>query len=92
MPFHLYFMPFRAILQVLQVQMKAKEEGFSDVLFLDVTNKYIEEVSSCNIFAVKVGIQSAIERVLGAPSFGLLSPLSAATASLAQSYGKSNER
>ena len=40
--------------QVLQVQMKAKKEGFSDVLFLDVTNQYIEEVSSCNIFVVKV--------------------------------------
>ena len=39
---------------VLKVQLKAKKEGFSDVIYLDaVNNKYIEEVSSCNFFAVK---------------------------------------
>ena len=39
---------------VLKVQLKAKKEGFSDVIYLDaVNNKYIEEVSSCNFFVVK---------------------------------------
>jgi branched-chain amino acid aminotransferase len=41
--------------QVLKTQRAAKAEGFSDVLYLDaVENKYVEEVSSCNIFVVKV--------------------------------------
>ena len=41
--------------QVLQTQLAAKAEGYSDVAFLDaVHNKYLEEVSSCNIFVVKV--------------------------------------
>ena len=36
------------------MQLKAKEEGYSDVIYLDaVNNKYIEEVSSCNFFVVK---------------------------------------
>ncbi|CAJ1936220.1 unnamed protein product [Sphenostylis stenocarpa] len=35
----------------------AKANGFSDVLFLDsATGKYIEEVSSCNVFIVKDNI------------------------------------
>ncbi|KAL8494633.1 hypothetical protein ACS0TY_025461 [Phlomoides rotata] len=34
---------------------RAKERGFSDVLYLDSENKrYVEEVSSCNIFILKV--------------------------------------
>lgn len=38
---------------VLKVQLAAKKEGFSDVIYLDaVNNKYIEEVSSCNFFVV----------------------------------------
>ncbi|XP_021725071.1 branched-chain-amino-acid aminotransferase 2, chloroplastic-like isoform X1 [Chenopodium quinoa] len=33
---------------------KAKNNGYSDVLYLDsVTGKYVEEVSACNIFIVK---------------------------------------
>jgi branched-chain amino acid aminotransferase len=40
---------------VLKAQRTAKEKGYSDVLYLDaVHNKYLEEVSSCNIFVVKV--------------------------------------
>ncbi|XP_021725030.1 branched-chain-amino-acid aminotransferase 2, chloroplastic-like [Chenopodium quinoa] len=39
---------------VLKPMTKAKDRGFSDVLYLDsVSGKYIEEVSSCNIFIVK---------------------------------------
>ncbi|CAN4095309.1 unnamed protein product [Withania somnifera] len=39
---------------VLRAIKSAKERGFSDVLYLDSVNKrYIEEVSSCNIFLVK---------------------------------------
>jgi len=39
---------------VLKVQLQAKKEGFSDVIYLDAKeNKYIEEVSSCNFFVVK---------------------------------------
>eukprot|EP00210_Caulerpa_lentillifera_P004929 g4703.t1 len=39
---------------VLKVQLKAKEQGYTDVVFLDVVeNKYLEEVSSCNIFILK---------------------------------------
>lgn len=41
--------------------MRAKSNGFSDVLYLDSVNgKYIEEVSSCNIFIVKVMLQKPI--------------------------------
>ncbi|GMH16485.1 hypothetical protein Nepgr_018326 [Nepenthes gracilis] len=40
----------------LKAQARAKSRGFSDVLYLDsVDNKYIEEVSSCNIFIIKDG-------------------------------------
>ena len=39
---------------VLKVQLQAKKDGFSDVIYLDAKeNKYIEEVSSCNFFVVK---------------------------------------
>jgi hypothetical protein len=39
---------------VLKTQLAAKAVGFSDVVYLDAKeNKYIEEVSSCNIFVVK---------------------------------------
>ncbi|XP_039049797.1 branched-chain-amino-acid aminotransferase 2, chloroplastic-like [Hibiscus syriacus] len=39
---------------VLKAIARAKERGFSDVLYLDaVKRKYLEEVSSCNIFIVK---------------------------------------
>ncbi|KAL9378693.1 hypothetical protein Peur_030028 [Populus x canadensis] len=39
---------------VLKAQSAAKARGFSDVLYLDcVHKKYLEEVSSCNIFVVK---------------------------------------
>eukprot|EP00475_Leptophrys_vorax_P038623 TRINITY_DN68475_c0_g1_i1.p3 TRINITY_DN68475_c0_g1~~TRINITY_DN68475_c0_g1_i1.p3 ORF type:complete len:416 (+),score=1.00 TRINITY_DN68475_c0_g1_i1:223-1470(+) len=44
---------------VLKTQMAAKQDGFSDVVYLDAQeNKYIEEVSSCNIFVVKDGVIS----------------------------------
>ncbi|XVF39740.1 hypothetical protein PTKIN_Ptkin01aG0057000 [Pterospermum kingtungense] len=40
---------------VLKAIAGAKNRGFSDVLYLDAVNKkYLEEVSSCNIFIVKV--------------------------------------
>ncbi|GMH14712.1 hypothetical protein Nepgr_016553 [Nepenthes gracilis] len=39
---------------VLQAQTAAKAKGYSDVLYLDcVHKKYLEEVSSCNVFVVK---------------------------------------
>ncbi|TYI01994.1 hypothetical protein ES332_A11G239300v1 [Gossypium tomentosum] len=39
---------------VLKAQSAAKAKGYSDVLYLDcVHKKYLEEVSSCNIFVVK---------------------------------------
>ncbi|XP_071701468.1 branched-chain-amino-acid aminotransferase 5, chloroplastic-like [Rutidosis leptorrhynchoides] len=39
---------------VLKAQGAAKAKGYSDVLYLDsVHKKYLEEVSSCNIFVVK---------------------------------------
>ncbi|CAN1342934.1 Branched-chain amino acid aminotransferase 2, chloroplastic [Linum perenne] len=39
---------------VLKAQAVAKDKGYSDVLYLDcVHKKYLEEVSSCNIFVVK---------------------------------------
>ncbi|KAF5747292.1 branched-chain-amino-acid aminotransferase 5 chloroplastic-like isoform X2 [Tripterygium wilfordii] len=39
---------------VLKAQSAAKAKGYSDVLYLDsVHKKYLEEVSSCNIFIVK---------------------------------------
>ncbi|XP_057491667.1 branched-chain amino acid aminotransferase 2, chloroplastic-like [Actinidia eriantha] len=39
---------------VLKAQTLAKAKGFTDVLYLDcVSKKYLEEVSSCNVFVVK---------------------------------------
>ncbi|RZC62683.1 hypothetical protein C5167_024447 [Papaver somniferum] len=39
---------------VLKAQSAAKAKGYSDVLYLDSTHKkYLEEVSSCNVFLVK---------------------------------------
>lgn len=44
---------------VLKAQSAAKAKGFSDVLYLDcVHKKYLEEVSSCNIFVVKGNVIS----------------------------------
>ncbi|GAA0182667.1 transaminase [Lithospermum erythrorhizon] len=44
---------------VLKAISSAKNMGFSDVLYLDAVNKkYIEEVSSCNIFVVKGNVIS----------------------------------
>ncbi|EAY79437.1 hypothetical protein OsI_34568 [Oryza sativa Indica Group] len=44
---------------VLMAQKIAKEKGYSDVLYLDaVHKKYLEEVSSCNIFVVKGNVIS----------------------------------
>ncbi|KAJ1399616.1 Branched-chain amino acid aminotransferase II [Sesbania bispinosa] len=45
---------------VLKAQSAAKAKGFSDVLYLDsVHNRYLEEVSSCNIFVVKGNVISS---------------------------------
>jgi branched-chain amino acid aminotransferase len=42
-------------LQVLKTQLEAKEQGYDDVVYLDaVSDTYLEEVSSCNIFVVNV--------------------------------------
>jgi branched-chain amino acid aminotransferase len=42
---------------VLKTQLNAKKQGYADVIYLDaVENKYVEEVSSCNIFVVKVRV------------------------------------
>lgn len=39
---------------VLVTQLEAKKNGYSDVVYLDAKHdNYLEEVSSCNIFAVK---------------------------------------
>ncbi|KAI5648693.1 hypothetical protein M9H77_34698 [Catharanthus roseus] len=39
---------------VLRAQSAAKDKGYFDVLYLDcVQKKYLEEVSSCNVFIVK---------------------------------------
>ncbi|MCO5586038.1 hypothetical protein L7F22_039976 [Adiantum nelumboides] len=47
---------------VLKAQLAAKKEGFTDVLYLDaLERKYLEEVSSCNIFIVKDNIVSTPE-------------------------------
>lgn len=44
-----------SINQGLRPLTNARSNGFSDVLYLDsATRKYVEEVSSCNIFVVKV--------------------------------------
>uniref|UniRef100_A0A0A9CZ42 Branched-chain-amino-acid aminotransferase n=1 Tax=Arundo donax TaxID=35708 RepID=A0A0A9CZ42_ARUDO len=44
---------------VVSAQRRAREKGHSDVLYLDpVHNKFVEEVSSCNIFMVKDNVIS----------------------------------
>ncbi|KAL3844942.1 hypothetical protein ACJIZ3_002345 [Penstemon smallii] len=44
---------------VLKAQGAAKAKGYSDVLYLDsVHKKYLEEVSSCNVFVVKGNVIS----------------------------------
>ncbi|KAL3813713.1 hypothetical protein ACJIZ3_014981 [Penstemon smallii] len=44
---------------VLKAQGAAKAKGFSDVLYLDSVHKrYLEEVSSCNVFVVKGNVIS----------------------------------
>ncbi|KAK9285663.1 hypothetical protein L1049_024862 [Liquidambar formosana] len=44
---------------VLKAQTAAKARGYSDVLYLDCVHKrYLEEVSSCNIFVVKGNVIS----------------------------------
>ncbi|KAJ4969145.1 hypothetical protein NE237_015846 [Protea cynaroides] len=44
---------------VLKAQSAAKAKGYSDVLYLDSVHKrYLEEVSSCNVFVVKDSIIS----------------------------------
>ncbi|KQK24099.1 hypothetical protein BRADI_1g78130v3 [Brachypodium distachyon] len=52
--FIIYVSPVGNYFKVLKAQKIAKQKGYSDVLYLDaVHNKYLEEVSSCNIFVVK---------------------------------------
>lgn len=47
---------------VLKAQIDAKKEGFTDVLYLDaLERKYLEEVSSSNIFVVKGNVISTPE-------------------------------
>ncbi|CAH8280945.1 unnamed protein product [Arabidopsis lyrata] len=47
---------------VLKAQSIAKAKGYSDVLYLDCVHKrYLEEVSSCNIFIVKDNVISTPE-------------------------------
>ncbi|CAN8268210.1 unnamed protein product [Cochlearia groenlandica] len=47
---------------VLKAQSIAKANGYSDVLYLDcVYKRYLEEVSSCNIFVVKGNVISTPE-------------------------------
>ncbi|KAG2311579.1 hypothetical protein Bca52824_023136 [Brassica carinata] len=47
---------------VLKAQAVAKAKGYSDVLYLDcIYKRYLEEVSSCNIFIVKDNVVSTPE-------------------------------
>ncbi|RYR47229.1 hypothetical protein Ahy_A07g033183 isoform A [Arachis hypogaea] len=49
-----FFFVSRIQKHVLMAQLRAKKNGFSDVLYLDsATKKNLEEVSSCNIFIAK---------------------------------------
>eukprot|EP00931_Biecheleriopsis_adriatica_P087450 TRINITY_DN61915_c0_g1_i1.p1 TRINITY_DN61915_c0_g1~~TRINITY_DN61915_c0_g1_i1.p1 ORF type:complete len:403 (-),score=85.67 TRINITY_DN61915_c0_g1_i1:7-1215(-) len=48
-------------------QAAAKESGFSDVLYLDASGKYIEEAAASNFFCVRDG-------VLHTPSLGTILP------------------
>jgi len=52
--FLIYVSPVGNYFKVLKNQRGAKAKGFSDVMYLDAINKkYLEEVSSCNVFVVK---------------------------------------
>ncbi|XP_020093860.1 branched-chain-amino-acid aminotransferase 3, chloroplastic-like isoform X2 [Ananas comosus] len=52
--FLVFVSPVGNYFKVLKAQNIAKEKGYSDVLYLDsVHKKYLEEVSSCNVFIVK---------------------------------------
>lgn len=62
---------------VLVTQLAAKKSGYADVVYLDAKeDKYLEEVSSCNIFVVKgktirtppLGVSRWAPRLVGAPS------------------------
>lgn len=58
--FNLFF-----LWKVVKSLREAKSAGFSDVLFLDAaTGRNIEEVSTCNIFVVKVNIICYINKIL----------------------------
>ncbi|XP_027360658.1 branched-chain amino acid aminotransferase 2, chloroplastic-like isoform X2 [Abrus precatorius] len=57
--FLIYVSPVGNYFKVLKAQSAAKAKGYSDVLYLDCVHKrYLEEVSSCNIFVVKGNIIS----------------------------------
>ncbi|MBA0770319.1 hypothetical protein Gotri_018973 [Gossypium trilobum] len=57
--FLIYVSPVGNYFKVLKAQSAAKAKGYSDVLYLDcVHKKYLEEVSSCNIFVVKGNVIS----------------------------------
>ncbi|KAM3403232.1 hypothetical protein ACQJBY_006772 [Aegilops geniculata] len=57
--FIIFASPVGNYFKVLMAQKIAKEKGYSDVLYLDaVEKKYLEEVSSCNIFVVKGNVIS----------------------------------
>ncbi|XP_038701953.1 branched-chain amino acid aminotransferase 2, chloroplastic-like isoform X5 [Tripterygium wilfordii] len=66
--FLIYVSPVGNYFKVLKAQSAAKAKGYSDVLYLDsVHKKYLEEVSSCNIFIVKVEErQVAVDELLDA--------------------------
>ncbi|CAN1251684.1 Branched-chain-amino-acid aminotransferase 2, chloroplastic [Linum perenne] len=52
--FLIYCSPVANYFKVLKAMAKAKQNGYSDVLYLDSVHKrYLEEVSSCNVFIVK---------------------------------------
>ncbi|KAL2903181.1 Branched-chain amino acid aminotransferase 1 mitochondrial [Bienertia sinuspersici] len=58
------------VLVGLKPLARAKSKGFSDVLYLDsVCGKYVEEVSNCNVFIVKV---RSSQELLGKASLNLL--------------------
>lgn len=57
----MWFLISDARVQVVSAQRRAKEKGHSDVLYLDpLHNKFVEEVSSCNIFMVKVCMLNSV--------------------------------
>ncbi|KAK7853183.1 branched-chain-amino-acid aminotransferase 5 [Quercus suber] len=59
---------------VLKALIEAKADGFSEVLYLDsVYNKYLEEVSTANIFVVKREYKKAAQcrdRIISTPVLG----------------------